>query len=239
MREPELIVAVDVPKFEDVRKLTDCLGEEARFLKVGLELFTACGWRVVDALREHGAGIFLDLKFHDIPRTVERAVSTLAGHGVRLFTIHAAGGRDMVKAAAQAAGAMGGGDRPRVVAVTTLTSLSAADLAGIGVREDPKEQALRLGALALEAGADGLVTSVLEAAALRSRFGPEPLLVTPGIRVSGGELGDQKRVATAAAAVEAGADFLVVGRPVVEASDPAAAARAFRAEMAAACGLRA
>jgi orotidine-5'-phosphate decarboxylase len=178
---------------------------------------------VIQALQARRMRLFLDLKFHDIPRTVAHAVKAASRLGASLMTVHACGGRDMLRAASDAALEMGQ-QAPRLVAVTTLTSLNQADLADLGIARSLADQALRLGELALSCGIDGLVTSVHEAAELRRRFGPEPLLVTPGIRPAGAEVGDQKRVATPAAAVRAGADFLVVGRPITEAPDPASAA---------------
>ncbi len=232
-RQPELIVALDFPHARALQTALPRLPPAATFGKVGLELFTAEGPRAVAPLAARGMRLFLDLKFHDIPRTVARAVQSASTLGASLMTVHACGGRDMLKAAAQAAGEAGA-NRPRLVAVTTLTSLSQADLADLGIARTLAEQALRLGEMALACGIDGLVTSVHEAADLRRRFGPDPILVTPGIRPAGADAGDQKRIATPAAAVQAGADYLVVGRPITEAPDPAAATLAVIAEIQAA-----
>jgi orotidine-5'-phosphate decarboxylase len=192
-----------------------------------LELFAAEGPRALEPLQQRGKNVFLDLKLHDIPRTVAHAVSSAAACGAQLLTIHACGGRAMMAAAAEAAAC----SNIKLVAVTTLTSLSQDDFNDLGIGRSVADQALALGDLAIDAGVHGLVTSVHEAAALRERLGPAPLLVTPGIRPSGGAVGDQKRVATPSAAVAAGSSYLVVGRPILEADDPAAAAVAILEEM--------
>lgn len=228
----ELIVALDVPDAGAIPGWLARLPAEVAWYKVGLELFCAEGPRALDPLRAAGKRIFLDLKLHDIPRTVERAVQSAAQHGVELITLHASGGAAMIAAAAGAARAAPA-PRPKLLAVTVLTSLDAADLERLGWPRSPAEQAERLARLAVEAGADGVVCSPHEAAALRAALGPGPLLVTPGIRPPGGDLGDQKRVATPAAAARAGATHLVVGRPILEAADPAAAARAILDDLAA------
>jgi orotidine-5'-phosphate decarboxylase len=230
--KPELIVALDVPDVAMIEPILDRLPPEVDYFKVGLELYTAAGHKPLEILARRGKRIFLDLKFHDIPRTVANAVSSALKFNVALMTVHALGGRAMMRAAAEAAGS----DGPRLVAVTTLTSLNADDFKDLGINRSVSEQALALGALALESGIHGLVTSVHEARALRERFGAAPILVTPGIRPAGADIGDQKRVATPAAAVKAGATCLVVGRPILEAVDPAAAARSILAEIAGAQG---
>jgi orotidine-5'-phosphate decarboxylase len=229
-RQPELIVALDFPHARALQAGLDALPAAVTFGKVGLELFIAEGAAALRPLADRRMRLFLDLKLHDIPRTVAQAVRSAARHGATLMTVHACGGRDMLRAAAEAARDLGP-DAPKLIAVTTLTSLNQADLADLGITRTLAEQALRLGEMALSSGIDGLVTSVHEAAELRRRFGPDPILVTPGIRPAGAEVGDQKRVATPAAAVRAGADFLVVGRPITEASDPAAAVMSLLKEM--------
>ncbi len=230
---PALIVALDTSSARTVIPLLRILPPAIRWYKVGLEWFTAEGPRAVSRLRDSGRQVFLDLKLHDIPRTVARAVAAAARHGAGLITVHAAGGAAMLRAAADAA-REAGRTGPKLVAVTALTSLDAADLRALGIRRSLSDYALQAAELALAAGLDGLVASPLEAAALRRRFGPGPILVTPGIRPAGGAAADQKRVATPAFAVRAGADFLVVGRPILEAPDPAAAAAAILADMRAA-----
>jgi orotidine-5'-phosphate decarboxylase len=169
---------------------------------------------------------------------VANAVASAGKLGVSLMTVHAIGGRSMLQAAAEAAHALGP-HRPRLVAVTTLTSLNQDDFGDLGIVRTVSEQALALTELALDSNIDGVVTSVHEAAALRRKFGPTPILVTPGIRPAGADVGDQKRVATPALAVESGASYLVIGRPIVEAADPLAATRAIQAEIDQAFGRRA
>ncbi len=227
---PTLILALDVSALDSVRALLKRLPPGIRWVKVGLELFAAEGPRALRVLRRSGFRIFLDLKLHDIPRTVARAVTAAARHGADMVTLHAAGGAAMLREAAAAA-ALAGPARPKLVAVTALTSLDAADLRAVGVHRRPQTQALALTRLALRAGLDGVVASALEARALRVRFGPTFLLVTPGIRPADGCPDDQKRIATPALAVRSGASFLVVGRPILAAADPPAAARRILAEM--------
>lgn len=226
----ELIVALDVAGTREALAVVDRLPKEIGWYKIGLELYSAEGPSVVQAVKSRGKNIFLDLKLHDIPRTVERAVRAAARHGADMLTAHASGGRAMLKAAAEAARSCGRVP-PRIIAVTALTSLDQQDLRDLGIGRGLPEHVSSLAELALQSGVAGLVCSPQEVVSLRSRFGPQPVLVTPGIRPAGGEAGDQKRVATPAAAVKAGANFLVVGRPILEAPDPAAAARAVLREM--------
>lgn len=233
MKAPELILALDRPSLAESLPLLDRLPETVRWVKVGLELFIAEGPAALRTLRLRRKNIFLDLKLHDIPNTVARAVTSAAGLGVALLTLHAGGGRKMLQAAAEANKGLGP-NAPRLIAVTALTSLGQSDLAELGIRRALPDHVLALGALALESGLDGLVCSVHEAAALRQRFGPAPLLITPGIRPAGTATADQKRIATPAMAVRAGASFLVVGRPILDAPDPAAAAQSILREMEAA-----
>ncbi len=230
--KPHLIVALDVPGAAQIAPWIDRLPEEIRWFKVGLELYCADGPRALDPLRERGRLAFLDLKLHDIPRTVARAVAAASKYGAGLMTLHAAGGRAMIQAAAEAA-REAGPLAPKLLAVTVLTSLDRADLDEIGIARTPAEQALALARMAIEAGADGVVCSAQEVGALRRALGRDPLLVTPGIRLPTDAVGDQKRVATPAAAVRDGATHLVVGRPILDAADPAAAARAILADMSA------
>ena len=228
--KPELIVALDVPDTARIGPWVDRLPVEIRWYKVGLELYCADGPRALAPLRERDRRVFLDLKLHDIPRTVARAVGSAARHGAGLMTLHASGGRAMIRAAAEAA-REAGPSAPKLLAVTVLTSLDQSDLADLGVARTPAEQVVALGRMAVEAGADGLVCSAQEVGALRAALGPGPLLVTPGIRLPSDAVGDQKRVATPAAAVRDGATHLVVGRPILDAPDPAAAARAILDDM--------
>ncbi|MDD4026074.1 MAG: orotidine-5'-phosphate decarboxylase [Kiritimatiellae bacterium] len=227
----ELIVALDVSSTAEVERVVDLLGDAVSFYKVGLELFSAEGPSAVRAVKSRGKRVFLDLKLHDIPRTVERAVKSGAALGVDLMTVHAAGGRAMLGAARAAADACGK-DAPKILAVTMLTSLGQSDLEDLGIGREMKAQVAALGLLACANGADGIVCSPQEVAEMRAALGPGTLLVTPGVRPAGTGLGDQKRVATPAQAVRDGSTHLVVGRPILEAADPAAAARAITAEMA-------
>jgi len=227
----ELIVALDVSSTSEVVRIVDRLGDAVSFYKIGLELFSAAGPDVVKAVKGRGKKVFLDLKLHDIPRTVGRAVKSGATLGVDLMTIHAVGGRAMIRAAKEAAQEFGP-QAPKILAVTVLTSLDQTDLADLGVGRDMKAQVEALGRLACSNGADGIVCSPKEVAAMRAALGSAALLVTPGVRPAGADVGDQKRVATPGQAVKDGATHLVVGRPILEAADPCAAARVIVAEMA-------
>lgn len=227
----ELIVALDLSSTKEVLQTIELLGESVSFYKIGLELFSAEGPEVVRAVKSYGKRVFLDLKLHDIPRTVARAVAAGADLGVDLMTLHAAGGKAMIQAAAEASAAFGVA-APRLLAVTMLTSLDADDLADMGVTRTMPEQVEALGQLACANGANGIVCSPREVARMRAVLGPNALLVTPGVRPAGADIGDQKRVATPFQAVQDGATHLVVGRPVLEAIDPFAAAHAIQEEIA-------
>jgi orotidine-5'-phosphate decarboxylase len=221
-----LVVALDVPSAAEALLLCDRLGPETRWVKVGLELYVAEGPGVVKALAGRGLSVFLDLKFHDIPHTVERATARAAATGARLVNVHAAGGEEMMAAAARGAkeGAGAAGLLPpRVLAVTMLTSLTGRELPGHLAPLSMTDRVLLLARAAREAGLDGVVASPLELEALRAALGPSFVLLAPGIRFADGEPGDQKRVATPGAAVAAGADFLVMGRPLTGAAAPARA----------------
>ena len=230
-RKSRVIVALDVPRAADIKPLVTQVPNEIEWYKVGLELFISEGHEAIQILTDMGKQIFLDLKLHDIPRTVAHAVNAAASHGVGLLTIHATGGRAMLTAAAEAAAAAGT-NQPKLLAITTLTSLDQQDLTDIGVQRQLTEQTLELGKMAVSCGIDGLVCSPLEVSQFREALGESTILVTPGVRPAGAELGDQKRVSTPAEAVRAGSNFLVIGRPIVKADDPGAAARAILAEMA-------
>jgi orotidine-5'-phosphate decarboxylase len=226
--KPALIVALDVPGLQEMEETLHRLPDTIEWYKVGLELFCAAGPAVLEPLKQRNKKIFLDLKLHDIPRTVANAVKTAASHGVNLMTVHAIGGRAMLEAAAEAARECA--NPPKLVAVTTLTSLSREDFTDLGIARSLSDQALALGELAVSSGIDGMVTSAHEAGDLRKKF-PQALLVTPGIRMPDGEAGDQKRIATPAFAVQQGASHLVVGRPVLQANNPSAATAAILADM--------
>jgi orotidine-5'-phosphate decarboxylase len=224
-----LIVALDFPDAAAALACADKLAGSVSWFKVGLELYLAAGDSVVSELKRRGHRVFLDLKLHDIPNTAASAVRSLAPLEPDLLTVHAAGGRAMLTAAAEAARSLP--HPPRLLAVTVLTSMDAAALAETGVSASPVEQVLRLARLAAECGLDGMVCSPAEAAALHSAL-PKALLVTPGIRPAGADAGDQKRIATPQFALAAGASKLVIGRPITAAADPKAAAQAILSDMA-------
>jgi orotidine-5'-phosphate decarboxylase len=224
-----LIVALDVPSARQARQIVQSIGDAATTFKVGKQLFTAEGPQVVRDLVSSGRKVFLDLKFHDIPNTVAGAVRSAAELGVTMLTVHASGGSKMLKAGADAAAQSAA--KPMVLAVTVLTSLSEADLQEIGVPGTVLSQVLRLGALARKAGCGGLVASAHEARELRRELGEGFAIVTPGVRPAGSAAGDQARVVTPRDAIAAGATHLVVGRPILEAPDPAQAAAAIVADI--------
>lgn len=229
----ELIVALDVPNRATAVEKIKLLGEAVDFYKIGLELFTAEGPDVVKAVKDLGKKVFLDLKFHDIPNTAAQAVRSGGRLGVDLMTIHSVGGRKMIAAAAEAAAEFGE-NGPRILAVTVLTSLDQSDLSDIGVaNRSPAEQVEAMARFAVANGAHGLVCSAFDVGDLSPKLPAGTLFVTPGVRPAGSAVGDQKRIATPAAAVAGGATHLVVGRPIMAAADPVAAALAIRAEMAA------
>jgi orotidine-5'-phosphate decarboxylase len=221
-----LIVALDFPNTGAALALVDRLHGATRWLKVGLELYIAEGNSLVAELKRRGYSIFLDLKLHDIPNTVASAVRAATHLGADMLTVHAAGGPEMITAAVGAAES-----QLTLLAVTVLTSMDAAQLEAVGVTGTPAAQVERLATMALACGVGGFVCSPNEVASLRKRFGSEPLLVIPGIRPEGADADDQRRVATPAAAMAAGASYLVVGRPITRAEDPEAAARAIFEEM--------
>ena len=224
----QLIVALDFPDAHQALALVDRLEGKCRWFKVGLELYLAAGNSIVETLKRRGFSVFLDLKLHDIPNTVAGAVRSVSSLGADMLTVHASGGPAMLTAAAEAAASQP--SAPRLLAVTVLTSMDQAQLTAIGVEASPSMQALRLAKTAHAAGIEGLVCSPEEAARMRREL-PHSVLVTPGIRPAGAASGDQKRVATPVAALAAGADYLVVGRPITQAVDPAAATSAILAQM--------
>ncbi len=225
--DPRLIVALDFPEAGPALDLADRLTGRCGWFKVGLELYLAEGNAILHELRQRGFSVFLDLKLHDIPNTVARAVRSVAETGAELLTVHASGGPAMLAAAVEAAAVTNG---PKLLAVTVLTSMDRAQLAATGVADAPADQVLRLAEMAAASGISGFVASAEEVATLRRKL-PSAVLVIPGIRPAGAAIGDQKRTATPAAALAAGADYLVVGRPITQAADPAAAARAILEEM--------
>lgn len=220
-----VIVALDVPDMQGLSTFLDRLEGAPRFYKVGLELFVAEGARAVELVQKRGGKVFLDLKLHDIPETVARAVSSATSLGAELLTVHTAGGLEMMKRAAEVAKG-----RPGILGVTVLTSLSEDDLRADGIGGTMREAVVRRAKLAETSGATGIVCSPQEVADVRATS-ERLVLVVPGVRPAGTALGDQKRVATPATAMAAGADFLVVGRPIRDAASPAEAFRAVVAEV--------
>ena len=225
----QVIIPLDVPTLDDAMGLVDSLGEAADFYKVGLELFTAEGSAAVQALKQRNKRVFLDLKLHDIPSTVARAVARARVLEVDLLTLHATGGRLMMEAAAQAAE-----NDLTLLGVTVLTSMTSSDMEHSWGREvdSIEEEVVRLATLVRDSGVGGVVASVREAAPVKRALGSDLVLVTPGIRFAGGDAHDQARVSTPGAAVAAGADYLVIGRSVTQAPDPAEALRRVHEEMA-------
>ena len=225
----QVIIPLDVPTLDDAMGLVDSLGEAADFYKVGLELFTAEGSAAVQALKQRNKRVFLDLKLHDIPSTVARAVARARVLEVDLLTLHATGGRPMMEAAAQAAE-----NDLTLLGVTVLTSMTPSDMEHSWGREvdSIEEEVVRLATLVRDSGVGGVVASVREAAPVKKALGSDLVVVTPGIRFAGGDAHDQARVSTPGAAVAAGADYLVIGRSVTQAPDPAEALRRVHEEMA-------
>ena len=230
-----LIVALDVPGATQARQIVQAIGDAATTYKIGKQLFTAEGPQVVRDLVASGRKVFLDLKYHDIPNTVAAAVRSAAELGVSMLTVHASGGSKMLRAAVEAASQSSTKAKPMVLAVTVLTSLSDSDLQELGIAGNVLSQVLRLGALARAAGCGGVVASAQEARELRTALGEGFAIVTPGVRPAGASAGDQARVVTPKDAIAAGATYLVVGRPILEAPDPAKAAQQIADEIAAAC----
>lgn len=230
----QLIVALDVESADAGARRAESLRDRVGLFKVGSEVFTAEGPVLARYLVANGHKVFLDLKFHDIPNTVRAAAREAAGLGVSMLDVHALGGRSMMQAALEGAregAARHGRPRPLVVAVTVLTSLTGPDLDELGIGTSPEETVIRLAKLALAAGLDGVVASAREIESIRRACGPRFVIVTPGIRLPAAAAHDQARVATPAAAIQAGANYLVVGRPITQAADPAAAAQAIITEM--------
>lgn len=229
--DPKIIVALDFPDPEAALALVDRLDPARCRLKVGKELFTRSGPDLVRKLGDRGFGVFLDLKFHDIPNTTSAAVAAAADLGVWMVNVHASGGERMMQACRERLESYGA-QRPLLIAVTVLTSMSAEDLAGVGIADTPAAQVSRLATLTRNCGLDGVVCSAQEAPMLRAEQGDDFLLVTPGIRPATAQQGDQQRVMTPAAALRAGSDYLVIGRPITRAADPLAALEAIEKEIA-------
>ncbi|HEY1077652.1 MAG TPA: orotidine-5'-phosphate decarboxylase [Fontimonas sp.] len=224
-----IIVALDFPSQDAALALAQQLDPALCRVKVGKELFTRCGPAVVEALRARGFEVFLDLKFHDIPNTTAMAVKAAAELGVWMVNVHCSGGLRMMSTCRETLDKIGG-PAPLLIGVTVLTSMEQADLADLGLDIAPQEQVLRLAGLAARAGLDGLVCSAQEAQPLKAQY-PQLQLVTPGIRPAGSAQDDQRRILTPAQAMAAGSDYLVIGRPIAQAADPAQALAAVVAEL--------
>lgn len=228
MSKTELIVALDVDTLEEGLELIRKTGDAVSWYKIGKQLFTRFGPEAVRQVKGCGKKVFLDLKYHDIPNTVGQAVKAAAGIGADMTNVHASGGPAMLREASKSAA----GSEVLLIAVTVLTSMNQEELAAVGLSATPLEQVVRLARLAQASGIPGVVCSAQEIAAIRQACGPDFKLVVPGIRPAGADHGDQKRVMTPAEAARAGADYIVVGRPITAAKDPQAAARAILAELA-------
>ncbi len=230
----KIIVALDVETLEKARELVSCLTGAVGAFKIGKQLFTRCGPEAVAMVHAAGGRVFLDLKYHDIPTTVALAGCEAARMGVFMFNVHALGGSAMIAQTVKAVRGMAqnsGTPAPLILAVTVLTSMAQSDLAELGLRDPVEQVVVRLARLARAAGADGVVASPREIRLIKDACGPDFVVVTPGIRPASASLDDQKRAMTPAEALAAGADYLVIGRPVTHAPDPAAAARAIAAEL--------
>jgi len=223
----KVIAALDMADMNKVRQLVETLGDTIDFYKVGMELFYSVGAAAIEYLRSCNKKVFLDLKLHDIPNTVEQGIGALVELRPTLITVHASGGRAMLQAAVRAAAQRAevlGIPRPKIIAITVLTSINDQEWTVLGGTSPISEQVVRLAQLAQDTGIDGVVASPQEAAAIRAACGREFLIITPGIRPQGAAVNDQSRTATPAAALAAGADYLVIGRPITQATFPAAAA---------------
>ena len=232
LNDPKIIVALDFPSQNPALALADRLDPAKCRLKVGKELFTRSGPDLVKALQSRGFDIFLDLKFHDIPNTTSAAVVAAAELGVWMVNVHASGGEKMMVACRERLDAFGN-DRPLLIAVTVLTSMSDEDLAGIGITGSAEAHVSRLATLTKNSGLDGVVCSAQEAPRLKAEQGSDFQLITPGIRPLTADKGDQQRIMTPVDALKAGSDYLVIGRPITQAPDPLAALEAIHAEVAA------
>ncbi len=220
MIDQKVIVALDYDNQNDALAFVDRIDPSSCRLKVGKEMFTLFGPDFVKELHKRGFSVFLDLKFHDIPNTCSKAVRAAAEMGVWMVNVHASGGERMMAASREILEPYGK-DRPLLIGVTVLTSMEQSDLRGIGLDLEPKEQVIRLATLTKNSGLDGVVCSAQEASMLKSELGQEFKLVTPGIRPAGAAVGDQKRIMTPADAIQVGSDYLVIGRPITQAPNPA------------------
>ncbi len=229
-----LIVALDVERFEDAAELINELSREVDIFKVGIGPFTGFGQEILQKLETEDKKVFLDLKFHDIPNTVYNAACAGARHGVSMMNFHCLGGRDMLKAAVKGAEegcAEGVHEMPILLGVTILTSMGPEEMAEIGLTGEVEDKVIQLAETAKQAGLDGVVASAKEARTIKKRLGKDFIVVTPGVRPEWAAAGDQKRVLTPKQAMTEGADYIVVGRPIIKAADPAEAARRIIEEM--------
>jgi orotidine-5'-phosphate decarboxylase len=231
LNDPKIIVALDFPSQNPALALADQLDPAKCRLKVGKELFTRSGPELVKSLQGRGFDVFLDLKFHDIPNTTSAAVAAAADLGVWMVNVHASGGEKMMVACRERLESFGA-DKPLLIAVTVLTSMSDSDLAGIGITDSAEAHVSRLATLTKNCGLDGVVCSAQEAPRLKAEQGAEFQLITPGIRPLTADKGDQQRIMTPTDALKAGSDYLVIGRPITQASDPLAALEAIHSEVA-------
>lgn len=228
----KIIFALDVNEFSDVERWASLIADRVGMFKVGKQLFTSCGPAAVRLIQKHGGEVFLDLKYHDIPNTVAMASLEAARMGVKLLNLHALGGYEMMAKTMETLDAeYKGGERAKVLAVTILTSSTEETLRGVGIELPVPEMVVRLATLAKKAGIDGVVASPQEVTLIREACGPEFLIVTPGVRPSFAAADDQKRIMTPVEAVRAGSDYLVIGRPISAAPDPAVAAEAILTEI--------
>ena len=228
----KIIFALDVHGLNDIDRWADTLAGKVGMFKVGKELFTSCGPAAVKAVQRHGGQVFLDLKYHDIPNTVASAMLEAARLGVQLANLHALGGAEMMETAVNAVQReFSDAERPRLLAVTILTSSTVQTLRQVGIEHSVQDMVVRLARLAKESGMDGVVASPLEIGPIREACGPAFLIVTPGVRPSFAAVDDQKRIMTPAEAVSCGADYLVIGRPISKAADPAQATECIAAEI--------
>ncbi|KII79718.1 orotidine-5'-phosphate decarboxylase [Vibrio renipiscarius] len=231
MIDQKVIVALDYDNQADAFAFVDRIDPASCRLKVGKEMFTLFGPDFVKELHKRGFSVFLDLKFHDIPNTCSKAVRAAAEMGVWMVNVHASGGERMMAASREILEPYGN-DRPLLIGVTVLTSMEQSDLAGIGLDMAPKDQVIRLASLTQNAGLDGVVCSAHESSMLKSALGQEFKLITPGIRPAGSDQGDQRRIMTPVEAMQAGSDYLVIGRPITQAADPASVLAAINATLA-------
>lgn len=228
MKNNRLIIALDVDTKDAALALVGKLKKDAGMFKIGSELFTSCGPEIVREIKKSGCEVFLDLKFHDIPNTVAKVAVAATRLGVSIFNVHALGGTDMMKKAAEAVKEESGKlkiGKPKVIAVTILTSADENSLKKIGISDNMENQVLKLAKLAADSGLDGVVASPSEVKLIRKNLGEDFVIVTPGVRPSWAAKNDQKRIATPREAVDNGASFIVVGRPIIKADDPVIAAR--------------